>query len=207
VIAIIDYGAGNLRSVANAFEAIGQHTLVTNRPRDLARAAAIVLPGVGAFGDGMECLHRFGLVEALQEEVLENKKPYLGICLGLQFLGGQSSEHGTHAGLGWLKGRVERIVPNGKEFRIPHIGWNNIHIERPSPLFEGLPPEPVFYFVHSFHLVMEEEEREAVTSTCWHGTEITAAVQKNKIFAVQFHPEKSQENGLKLLENFVKAIY
>jgi glutamine amidotransferase len=206
VIAVIDYGAGNLRSVVNAFEAIGQTPLVTNRPGDLAEAAAIVLPGVGAFGEGMESLRRFGLIEALQEEVLEKQKPYLGICLGLQFLAAQSLEHGTHAGLGWLKGKVERIAPNGREFRIPHIGWNNIHLEHPSPLFAGLPPEPVFYFVHSFNLVMAEEEREEVTATCWHGTEITAAVQKDQIYAVQFHPEKSQENGLKLLENFVKVI-
>jgi imidazole glycerol-phosphate synthase subunit HisH len=206
VIAVIDYGAGNLRSVASAFEAIGQHPLITNQPGDLAKAAAIVLPGVGAFGDGMESLRRFGLIETLQEEVLEKKKPYLGICLGLQFLGLESLEHGAHAGLGWLKGLVRQIVPNDKRFRIPHIGWNNIHIQRPSPLFEGLPPEPVFYFVHSFHLEMAEAERAAVTSTCWHGADITASVQKDHIFAVQFHPEKSQENGLKLLENFVRLI-
>ena len=149
MIAIIDYGAGNLRSVASAFEAIGRHPLITNQPGDLAKAAAIVLPGVGAFGDGMESLRRFGLIEALAEAVLEKKKPYLGICLGLQFLGTESLEHGTHAGLGWIKGRVERIVTNSNEFRIPHIGWNNLHLQRPSPLFAGLPPEPVFYFVHS----------------------------------------------------------
>ena len=110
MIAIIDYGAGNLRSVASAFEAIGQHPLITNQPGDLSKAAAIVLPGVGAFGDGMESLRRVGLIEALQEEVLGKKKPYLGICLGLQFLGVESFEHGTHAGLGWLKGRVQRLV-------------------------------------------------------------------------------------------------
>jgi glutamine amidotransferase len=207
LIAVIDYGAGNLRSVASAFEAIGQHPLITNRPGDLAEAAAIVLPGVGAFGDGMECLRRFGLIEALQEEVLVKKKPYLGICLGLQFLGVQSFEHGTYAGLGWLDGVVQRLVPNDKKFLIPHIGWNNIQIERPSPLFEGLPPKPVFYFVHSFHLTMAKEDRGAVTSTCWHGTTVTASVQKDHIFAVQFHPEKSQENGLKLLENFVRLIH
>jgi glutamine amidotransferase len=119
----------------------------------------------------------------------------------------QSFEHGTHAGLGWLNGMVQRLVPNDKKFLIPHIGWNNIQIERPNPLFEGLPPDPVFYFVHSFHLAMAEEERAALTSTCWHGAAITAAVQKNHIYAVQFHPEKSQENGLRLLENFVRLIH
>jgi len=206
VIAIIDYGAGNLRSVVNAFEAIGSQPLVTNHPGDLAEASAIVLPGVGAFGDGMECLRRLGFIEALTEEVMEKKKPYLGICLGMQFLGRQSFEHGTNAGLGWLPGSVQRIVTGDQKFHVPHIGWNDVRLERRSPLFDGLPLEPVFYFVHSFHLVLEDEEKEAVTSTCWHGVTITASVQKDHIFGVQFHPEKSQESGLKLLENFVKLL-
>lgn len=206
MIAVVDYGAGNLRSVVNALEAIGQKPLVTHSPSDLAKAAAIVLPGVGAFGDGMESLRRLHLIEALNEEVLGKKKPYLGICLGLQFLGLESYEHGVHQGLGWIKGAVQRIVPSDDGFRIPHIGWNNVRRERPCLLFEGLDDEPVFYFVHSFHLVVNNEDSQVVTSTCWHGTTVTASVQKNNIYGVQFHPEKSQREGLKLLENFAKLI-
>ena len=153
MIAVIDYGAGNLRSVVNAFEAIGQKPLVTRHPADLAKASAIVLPGVGAFGEGMEALQRLNLIDALTEQVLGYQKPYLGICLGLQFLAQESFEHGTYQGLGWINGTVRRIVPQGSQYRVPHIGWNDIRLERPCPLFEGLEAEPVFYFVHSYHLV------------------------------------------------------
>jgi glutamine amidotransferase len=206
LIAIIDYGAGNLRSVVNAFEAIGQEPRVTRDPADLAGASAIVLPGVGAFGDGMKTLRHLHLVEALNEQVLGHKKPYLGICLGLQFLARESSEHGAHAGLGWIAGSVQKIVPRDNGYRIPHMGWNDIQISRPSPLFEGLEAEPTFYFLHSYHLVVAEEWRQVVTATCWHGTAIIASVQKDNIHAVQFHPEKSQRNGLTVLENFVKLL-
>jgi len=206
LIAIIDYGAGNLRSVVNAFEAIGQNPRVTGDPGDLAGAAAIVLPGVGAFGDGMKTLRRMRLVDALQEQVLGKKKPYLGICLGLHFLARMSFEHGSHEGLGWIDGSVQKIVPGDDKYRIPHMGWNNIHLERPCPLFAGLEAEPTFYFVHSYHLVVAEGWSEVVTSTCRHGISITASVQKDNIYAVQFHPEKSQRNGLTVLENFVQLI-
>jgi glutamine amidotransferase len=206
LIAVIDYGAGNLRSVVNAFEAIGQKPRVTGDPGDLAAAAAIVLPGVGAFGDGMKTLRQMNLVEALNDQVIGKKKPYLGICLGLHFLAQNSFEHGSHEGLGWIAGSVQKIVPGDDKCRIPHMGWNNIHLERPSPLFEGLEAEPTFYFVHSYHLVVAEGWSEVVTSTCRHGITITASVQKDNIHAVQFHPEKSQRNGLTVLENFVKLI-
>ena len=206
MITIVDYGAGNLRSVVNGFDAIGQNTHVTNNPKDLEKASAIVLPGVGAFGDGMTILARLGLLEPLKEQILGKNKPYLGICLGLQFLATESLEHGQHQGFGWLDGTVSRITPDDPMFRVPHMGWNNITIERPSPLFEGLGPEPVFYFVHSYHLVPEGGASDAVTATCWHGATINVAVQRDNIFGVQFHPEKSQGNGLKVLENFVKLI-
>jgi glutamine amidotransferase len=206
LIAIIDYGAGNLRSVVNAFEAIGQKPRVTGDPGDLAAASAIVLPGVGAFGDGMKTLRQMNMIEALNDQVIGKKKPYLGICLGLHFLAQNSYEHGIHEGLGWIAGSVQRIVPGDDKCRIPHMGWNNIHLQRPCPLFEGLEAEPTFYFVHSYHLVVEEGWSEVVTSTCWHGITITASVQKDNIHAVQFHPEKSQRNGLTVLENFVKLI-
>lgn len=206
MISIVDYGAGNLRSVENAFEAIGLKPLVTKDPDELAKASAIILPGVGAFGDCMQSLKRQGLVAPLNELVLGEKIPYLGICLGMQFLAEQSLEKGSHKGFGWIRGKVELMVPNGREFRIPHMGWNDINYKKTCPLFDGLGEEPVFYFLHSYHLRVEETNADFVTATCSHGMTVTAAVQKENIFGVQFHPEKSQENGIKLLENFVNSI-
>jgi glutamine amidotransferase len=206
MIAIVDYGAGNVRSVMNVFEAIGPNSLLTNDPDILAKASAIVLPGVGAFGDCMKSLRRLKLVEPLNELVLHEKKPYLGICLGMQFLGRESCERGVHRGLGWIQGKVELLVPKEKKFRIPHMGWNDIYMHKSCPLFEGLEDSPVFYFVHSYHLAVDKEDANAVTATCWHGTTVTAAVQKDNIFGTQFHPEKSQKSGIKLLKNFLKGI-
>lgn len=206
MIAVVDYGAGNLRSVANAFETIGTKISVVKDPDELVKAAAIVLPGVGAFGDCMEAIRRQKLVEPLEEMVFGQKLPYLGICLGMQFLAEESLEKGRHRGLGWIRGKVELMSPNNGTFRIPHMGWNDINYRETCPLFEGLGETPVFYFVHSYHLVVTEDEADCVTATCWHGLTVTAAVQKDNIFGVQFHPEKSQENGLKVLENFIKSI-
>jgi glutamine amidotransferase len=206
MIAVVDYGAGNLRSVVNAFETIGTKISVVKDPDELARASAIVLPGVGAFGDCMEAIRRQELVEPLEELVFSQKLPYLGICLGMQFLAEESLEKGRHRGLGWIQGKVELMSPNDGNFRIPHMGWNDISYSETCPLFEGLDEKPVFYFVHSYHLVVTEDKADCVTASCWHGLTVTAAVQKDNIFGVQFHPEKSQENGLKLLENFIKSI-
>lgn len=207
MIAIIDYGAGNLSSVANAFRAIGQQALITDNYRDLDKAAGIVLPGVGAFGDAMAMLRRLYFVEALTDQVIGQGKPYLGICLGLQFLARESHEHGVHPGLGWIEGAVRRLAPADKRFRVPHIGWNDVEVDNPCPLFAGLSPEPIFYFVHSFHLVMEETCSNLLTSTCYHGERVTASVRRGHIFGVQFHPEKSQREGLLLLTNFTRVVY
>ncbi len=206
MIAIIDYEAGNLKSVYNAFEAIGHIPIVTSDPVELKKATAIVLPGVGAFGEGMAALRRKNVIDALIEEVLVKKKPYLGICLGMQFLAGESEEIGTHQGFGWLNSRVKRIPSNDVKFKIPHMGWNNVEIKKRNPLFENLEAEPVFYFVHSYYLDLMDDPANSISSTCWHGTTITASVQKENIFGVQFHPEKSQQAGLHLLENFVNLI-
>ncbi|NQS99125.1 MAG: imidazole glycerol phosphate synthase subunit HisH [candidate division Zixibacteria bacterium] len=206
MICVIDYGAGNLPSVKNALEAVGQKSLLARNAGDLERAGAIILPGVGAFGDGMKTLKEMKLLDALNEQVLHKKKPYLGICLGLQFLGKSSEEHGCHKGFGWLEGEVKRIVPKDKSQRVPHIGWNNIHISKHCSLFDGLDEEPVFYFVHSYSLVMDRKDGEATTAIVNHGRDLVAAVQKDNIYGVQFHPEKSQRNGLIVLENFVKLI-
>ncbi len=176
MITIVDYKAGNLRSVANAFEAIGYPAVITDKPSEILKSQAIVLPGVGAFGDGMRSLHEKGLFEALNEAVLVKKIPYLGICLGLQFLAEKSYELGEFAGFGWLKGEVHKISPSHPEFRVPHMGWNNIKIKRKSILFDNLSEEPVFYFVHIYHSTLAEGEREAVTAVCEHDKELTAAV-------------------------------
>ncbi|MBI3087386.1 MAG: imidazole glycerol phosphate synthase subunit HisH [Candidatus Omnitrophica bacterium] len=205
MIAIVDYGMGNLKSVANAFEAIGSPARLVTRPEELREAAAIVVPGVGAFGDGMRNLRARGFVEALEEEVRRKGKPYLGICLGMQFLADVSFEHGEHAGLGWIRGAVKRLEPDDRRFKVPHMGWNDLRLIRDSALFADLPGEPVFYFVHSYHVEVAPEEAGAVTATCWHGADVTAAVQKEQIFGVQFHPEKSQQVGLHLLKNFVQS--
>jgi glutamine amidotransferase len=206
MIAIIDYGAGNLRSVFNAFEAIGEKPYIASKPEELKKALAIILPGVGAFGDGIVNLKKLNFVDQLTEEVLVKKKPYLGICLGMQFLADVSMEMGVHSGLGFVNGAVRAISPNNSKFRIPHIGWNNVAVKNRNPLFEGLEDEPVFYFVNSFYFEPDESELDVISSTCWHGATITASIQKNNIFGVQFHPEKSQQAGLKLLENFIKNI-
>ena len=206
MIAVVDYGAGNLKSVVNAFESIHAKVRVTSNPGDLKEASAIVVPGVGAFGDGMQQLRRLGFVEALQYHVLEKKKPYLGICLGLQFLAQEGYELGRYEGLGWVSGRVERLNPEDPGCRIPHMGWNAVDVDLSCPLFEGLERSPDFYFVHSFHLVPDSSAKARITGSSWHGTRVTAALQQGHIFGVQFHPEKSQQNGLIVLENFVKHV-
>jgi imidazole glycerol-phosphate synthase subunit HisH len=205
-LTIVDYGAGNLRSVANAFEAIHCRCTIARQPADLAGASAIVLPGVGAFGDCMAQLRALNFVEALNEHVVKRGTPYLGICLGMQLLARKGLEHGDHEGLGWIDGTVERIQPAEDRYRIPHIGWNSIEIARPCPLLDGLNPDPAYYFVHSYHFVPAASMSDCVTSTCWHGARITASVRRDHVFGVQFHPEKSQENGLQLLRNFVRFV-
>ena len=206
MITIIDYGAGNLKSVYNAFENIGYTPVVTSDSETLKKASAIVLPGVGAFGKGMEALKSRNLIEALAEEVLVKKKPYLGICLGMQFLADRSEEIGDHKGLGWLTGQVKLIKPKDQKYKIPHMGWNDINIKIKNPLFDGLKEEPVFYFVHSYYLDISDDQNNIVSSTCWHGAHLTSSVQKENIFGVQFHPEKSQQVGLHLLKNFINLV-
>lgn len=204
MITVVDYGAGNLRSVVNAIEALGTAVRVTNDPSTLKDASALILPGVGAFGDGMEQLRKRDLVDPLADEVVGKGKPFLGICLGMQFLAEEGLENGRHVGLGWIGGAVRRIDPPDKKFKVPHIGWNDVRIERKSLLFEGLGEAPVFYFVHSYFFDPSEDTAGAITSTCWHGVTMAATVERDNIFGVQFHPEKSQRAGLTLLQNFLR---
>ncbi|MBI3290813.1 imidazole glycerol phosphate synthase subunit HisH [Candidatus Falkowbacteria bacterium] len=201
VLAIIDYQMGNVRSAAKAFELLGVETVVSNKFSDIQKASHLVLPGVGAFGDGMKHLNELGLIDILKDEVLEKKKPILGICLGMQLLGSDSEEFGRHQGLGFLKAPVKEFNLEGKDLKVPHVGWNNIRLIKDHPLFSGIKQDSVFYFVHSFHLVPEDGQITA--ATCNYGYDFPAIVAKENIFAVQFHPEKSQTVGLKMLENFI----
>jgi len=206
-IVIVDYGMGNIQSIYNAFEVVGEKACIVNDPSELSDAKAIILPGVGAFSDGIKNLQKLGFIDPLEEEVLRKGKPYLGICLGMQFLARESHEHGLHKGFGWIPGAVKKIEPSDPGFKVPHMGWNNVKVlKKDDVLFAGLGENPVFYFVHSYHLEPEEAFGGRVTSTSWHGTTITASVRKDNIFGVQFHPEKSQGAGLKLLENFVALV-
>jgi len=206
MLAIVDYGMGNTKSVSNAFHMLGERTSITNEPEKLRNAEAIILPGVGSFSDGMKNLKKKDLIKVLEKEVLERKKPYLGICLGLEFLAKKSFENGKHDGLGWLNGDVIRIEPNKPTLKVPHMGWNDTKILKNGGLLMDI-QNPVFYYLHSYYLKVDKSEIESVTSVCdYGGAQISATVQKDNIYAVQFHPEKSQSTGIKLLKNFLDDI-
>ncbi len=199
-VAIVDFGMGNLRSVANALEFVGVEVRLARRPQELADAAALVLPGVGAFGAGMEHIRGFGLLEPLLRLAGEEGRPLLGICLGMQLLADGSEEYGSHRGLGLIPGRVKRLAPADPACKVPHIGWNDLEVVRPDPLFRGIAEMPDYYFVHSWHFVPEREADAA--AYCDHGQRFVAAVASGPVTGVQFHPEKSQRDGIALLRNF-----
>ena len=206
MFAIIDYGMGNVRSIYNAFTLLGKEVTITDDPKIIAESEAIILPGVGAFSDGMNNLTKKGLIEILQNEIIVKKKPYLGICLGLELLAEQSHEGGIFPGLGWLKGEVVKIQSQQSSVKVPHIGWDDTKIIKDDTLFNEI-VEPSYYYLHSYHLKLNPEEKNIVTSTCeYGGVEIVSSIHKENIFATQFHPEKSQETGLKLLKNFIEWV-
>lgn len=197
---------GNIRSISNALNLLGEEVVITDKPNALSEAEAIILPGVGAFSDGIRNLKKKGLIQVLEKEVIEKKKPYLGICLGLEFLAEKSLEGGTYEGLGWIKGIVTKIQTNDPQFKVPHIGWNDTKILKNNGLFKDI-EDPTFYYVHSFYLKVDDSEKDIISSICnYGGTQITATIQKNNIYATQFHPEKSQLTGIKLLKNFLDDI-
>ena len=200
MIAIIDYDAGSLKSVEKALLALGEDVLVTRDREKLLAADKVILPGVGNFGDAMEKLKSYGLVSVIHE-LAEMGKPFLGICLGLQLLFERSDEAPGVEGLGILKGEIVRI-PDGEELKVPHIGWNSLHLQNDGRLFRNLPEEPYVYFVHSYYL--KAEDPEIVKATTEYGVTIDASVEQGNVFACQFHPEKSSRVGLKILENFAK---
>lgn len=201
-IAIIDYGMGNIGSVQGALRQLGTDCLVSNQPQELARADAYILPGVGAFGAAMANLEQHGLPPFLREQVVEAGKPLLGICLGMQLLAEDSTEMGFHRGLGWIPGHVVELK-HGAGLRVPHVGWSELRHPRAHRLFDRLDDQSHFYFDHSFHFACAPE---FVAADCDYGVAVTAAVQKGTILGVQFHPEKSQRSGLKLLRNFLRLV-
>ncbi len=200
MIVIIDYGLGNVLSVLNALTAIGCQAIISNKKEDILNASKLILPGVGAFAQGMKNLRERNLIPILNNEVLVKKKPILGICLGMQLFVEKGFEEGTYNGLGWIKNStVEKIIPSDSNLKIPHVGWENT-THKENILFEELPSDSEFYFVHSYYLKCCEE---FITSTFNYAGDFTSSIQVENIYGTQFHPEKSQKNGLKLLKNFV----
>lgn len=200
MIAIIDYDAGNIKSVEKAVTALGCQAILTRNPEEILSAEKVILPGVGSFGDAMEKLRGYGLVDVIKK-VVEKKTPFLGICLGLQLLFERSDESEGVEGLGILNGEILRI-PDAPELKIPHIGWNSLKFPREGRLFQGLEEECYVYFVHSYYLKAADDS--IVTATTDYSTLIHASVEKDNVFACQFHPEKSSDVGLTILKNFLE---
>jgi glutamine amidotransferase len=211
-VAIVDYGSGNLHSAAKAFEraarecGYGEPIVVTHDPDAVARAERVVLPGVGAFADcrrGLDAVS--GMVEALNTRVRQQGRPFLGICVGMQLMAERGREYEVTAGLGWIPGEVDRITPSDPDLKIPHMGWNTLNAVRPHKLLEGIPVGPQglhAYFVHSFHL--KTAERASLVAQADYGGPVTAIVGRDTAVGTQFHPEKSQRLGLKLIANFLQ---
>lgn len=201
-IVIIDYGMGNLRSVQKGFEKVGVEATLSRSKKKIDNASAIVLPGVGAFQDCMENLKKYGLIEPLLRSI-EKGKPYLGICLGLQILFSESEEFGSRRGFDLMKGRVIRFHSD-PDHKVPHMGWNTIEKVKKAPMLQGIESGDFFYFVHSYFVV--PEEREWIATYTHYGAPFVSSIWKENLFAMQFHPEKSQQKGLRILENFARSI-
>jgi imidazole glycerol-phosphate synthase subunit HisH len=205
LIAVINYGLGNIRSVAKALELVGADVKVTNSAKDIANAKAVVFPGVGAFSSGMENLKKLDILSALIESINKGV-PFLGLCLGLQLLFSESHEHGLHKGFDIIKGKVKKF---NTDVKIPHMGWNQVrqvtvpqgHKSQSVDLFKGIPDNSYFYFVHSYYV--EPEDKNVIAATTDYGAEFSSVVCKDNVIGLQFHPEKSSDLGLKILRNFV----
>lgn len=200
MIAIIDYNMGNVRSVKNALTALGYDCVISRKKKDLENASHLILPGVGAFVDGTKNLDNLGLVKILNDQVLIKHKPILGICLGMQMMAETGEEGKLSRGLGWIQGIVRRFNVDEKKYPIPHVGWNDVVPSAGSALFKNI-EKNIFYFVHSYFLVPENKKLAAGLTD--YGEKFTSAVQSKNVFGVQFHPEKSQQAGLKVLDNFL----
>jgi len=201
-IVIIDYKMGNLRSVQKAFKKVGVNAIISNKHQDIIEANKIVLPGVGAFKDAMSNLEELNLIPLLYDEVIKKKKKFLGICLGMQLLATKSYEFCETKGLGWLEAEIIKFDSShqNKQLKVPHVGWNNISYKKSSKIFNDIPNNSDFYFVHSYHFTTDKDY---ATSVCHYGNDFIASIQKDNIYATQFHPEKSQIHGLSIIKNFV----
>lgn len=201
-IGLIDYGTGNVGSVRNALEFLGVPTTPVTRPADFDAVSHLILPGVGAFGAAMNRLRQLDLLDSLRDQILVRQKPFLGICVGMQILATMGTEFGDQPGLDVVPGRIERLDLLSPGLPLPHVGWNSLTLVRPDPLFTGLPEHPDVYFVHSYGLPAAPNPD--IAATCDYGGEFVAAVQRDRVFGVQFHPEKSQRAGLRILANFCR---
>ena len=203
-IAIIDYSVGNTQSVFNAINTLGYEVIITNQKKFIDNADIIVLPGVGAFKSCIDNIKQFGLDEILNEQVLKRGKPILGICVGMQLMATRSFENGEHYGFDWIPGDVVKFE-NSKDCKVPHVGWNNINLKQDKPqIFDRLVGSPHFYFDHSYHFSCSYDHH--IVAKVNYGIEVTAAIAKDNIYGVQFHPEKSQVNGLKLFRGIINLI-
>ena len=202
-ISIIDYGMGNINSVANSLKRINCNVKITSDIGDIKSADGLILPGVGAFGKAIENLKKLKLFDVLKELVLNEKKPILGICLGMQLFADVSYERGKFDGLGFIPGSINKIIVDKYKLLLPHVGWNSVKIKKNKPLYYDIEDQSSFYFVHSFYFDCDSKFK---SGNAKYGKLITASIQKDNIFGVQFHPEKSQTNGLILLNNFKKEI-
>lgn len=202
MISIIDYGAGNLGSIANMLRKLGQPAIITSKPEDIKKAKKLILPGVGNFDYGMSKLQESGLIVILNEKVLEEKIPILGICLGAQLMT-KRSEEGNIPGLGWFDAEVKKFsFPKEQtDLRVPHMGWNYVSVKKETPLSKDLPAEPKYYFVHSYYL--QANNPEDIFMTTNYGNDFVSALNHNNMYALQFHPEKSHKYGLKIFQNFL----
>jgi glutamine amidotransferase len=205
MIVIIDYGMGNLGSILNMLKRIGAPAMISADPREIENADKLILPGVGAFDTGMKRLNEVGLIDLLSQQVLERKKPTLGVCLGMQLLM-KGSEEGTQRGLGWIDGETIRFQfdPNKNHLKIPHMGWNTIAVKRDGALLRNMPSEPRFYFVHSYHVVCHHSQD--VVAVTDYGYAFPAVLQHENIVGAQFHPEKSHRFGMQVFKNFVEWV-
>lgn len=202
LIAIVDYNMGNLRSVEKSFKQYNCQVVVTNDHKIISKADKVVLPGVGSFKDGMRELQKMQLIDTLNESIIRDEKPFLGICLGMQLIAKRSFENGETKGFGWIDADVVKFDFSDSEdnFKVPHVGWNSVAYKNSCSLFEEIPNDSDFYFVHSYHYKIYEDVSIGETK---YGEVFTSSIQKNNIYAFQFHPEKSQNTGLKIISNFV----
>jgi glutamine amidotransferase len=203
LVCIIDYGLGNIASVKNAFDTLGVNNVVSNDPIIIRKATHLVLIGVGSFKEGMSHLKERGLVDVLRDEVMCKKKNILGICLGMQLFATKGFEHGENDGLNFIPGKVIQIDVSQSKLRLPHVGWNNVKAKDGHQILNDFVSEPIFYFVHSFHFVPDDER--VIVGFCDYGVPVTAIIESGNIFGTQFHPEKSSSDGLQILKNFINT--